>query len=95
MIPRPCDRSVYEHVHCAYCGKKGHVLCKSQPKLQGSQYGKCGVCGSKDHFYFQCKDRFAPRTIHSGSGEGRGRNGSNGPCFVCGEFVGVWKVYKI
>ena len=82
MIPRPCEIAVFQHVHCLSCGQRGHVICRQQPPLQGSTYGRCAICGG-DHSYKKCPDRFGHRTVHSGEG-----GSSGGACFVCGQFVG-------
>lgn len=84
MMPRPCDKAVFQHVHCIVCGQLGHIVCKSQPSLQGSTYGRCAICGSPGHSYKMCPDRYTHRTVHSGE-KGTG----SGACFICGEFVGV------
>ncbi|KAK8811190.1 hypothetical protein WA538_005350 [Blastocystis sp. DL] len=81
MMPRPCDKAVFQHVHCIVCGQLGHIVCKSQPSLQGSTYGRCAICGSPGHSYKMCPDRYTHRTVHSGE-KGTG----SGACFICGEF---------
>ena len=87
MMPHPCDRSVYQYVHCVYCGKQGHIVCKTHPYLQGTGGGgKCAVCGSPHHSYFYCKDRFGSRNRNSSS-DTFSRPKTTGPCFVCGEYV--------
>ena len=81
IIPRPCDKSMFQFVHCVCCGKLGHLLCKRPPTLLGSRGGKCAICGSRDHYYMQCGDRNAHRTIHSGDSEAK-----QGACFICGQY---------
>ena len=82
IIPRPCDKSMFQFVHCVCCGKLGHLLCKRPPTLLGSRGGKCAICGSRDYYYMQCGDRNAHRTIHSGDSEAK-----QGACFICGQYV--------